>query len=53
MTKDADPDALARMLYSIMQALASRARMGASRKELKQLADSFHAVLFPGAAEKA
>lgn len=44
---DSDPAELAHMIASIMQSLASRARVGASRKELSNLADGFLRVLFP------
>ena len=42
-----DPQALARMIVSITHSLATRARAGASRKQLSVLADDFMAVLFP------
>ena len=42
-----DPDAFARMIVSIMQSLAARARIGAGVAELTRLAGSFTGVLFP------
>ncbi len=44
---DPDADSLARMIVSIMHSLAARARIGASRRELSRLAESFVSVLFP------
>ncbi len=43
------PDAknLSRMIVSIMHSLAARARVGASRKELSELAKSFSDLLIP------
>ena len=42
-----NPQALARMVISITHSIATRARAGASRKQLSVLADDFVAVLFP------
>lgn len=41
-----DPDALARMVVSVTHSIATRARIGASRKELSSMADDFMAALF-------
>lgn len=42
-----DPEALARMAHSVTHSIMTRARAGANRDELTQIADSFMAVLFP------
>jgi AcrR family transcriptional regulator len=42
-----DPDALARMVHSVIHSIRVRARAGASRKELTAIADDFMTVLFP------
>lgn len=41
------PEALARMAHSVTHSIMTRARAGASRDELTQIADFFMAVLFP------
>ncbi len=46
---DPDADSLARMIVSVMHSLAALARIGASRRELSHLAQSFLGVLFPAA----
>ena len=47
LSHEHDPQALARMVVSVTHSIATRARAGASRKELSVLADDFLAVLFP------
>ena len=47
LSDEHDPRALARMVISISHSLATRARAGASRKQLSVLANDFMAVLFP------
>jgi len=47
LSDEHDPQALARMVISITHSIATRARAGASRKQLSVLADDFMAVLFP------
>lgn len=42
-----DPAGLARMAHSVTHSIMTRARAGASRNELSQIADIFMAVLFP------
>lgn len=42
-----DPQALASMVASVTHSIATRARSGATRADLKVLADNFIAVLFP------
>jgi AcrR family transcriptional regulator len=42
-----DPAGLARMAHSVTHSIMTRARAGANRTELSQIADSFMAVLFP------
>jgi AcrR family transcriptional regulator len=42
-----DPQGLARMAHSVTHSIMTRARAGADRNELSQVADSFMAVLFP------
>ncbi len=42
-----DPEELARMAHSVTHSIMTRARAGASRPELSQIAESFMAVLFP------
>jgi AcrR family transcriptional regulator len=42
-----DPEGLARMAHSVTHSIMTRARAGADRNELSQVADSFMAVLFP------
>ena len=44
---DTDAVNFARMMHAILHGLAARARVGASRKELRHLADGFLAVLLP------
>lgn len=41
-----DPDGLARMVLSVIYGIRVRARAGATRKELRQVADDFTAALF-------
>ena len=43
-----EPQALARMVSSVTHSVATRARAGASRKQLSVMVDDFMAVLFPG-----
>lgn len=50
MPPDTDPDDLARMIAAVMHSLAARARAGAGRKELSQLAKNFLDLLIPAAA---
>ena len=47
LSKQTDPRALARVIVSIPQNLVTRARVGATRKELYVLVDDFTALLFP------
>ncbi len=47
LSDEHDPQALARMVISITHSIATRARAGASRKQLSVLANDFMAVLFP------
>ena len=47
LTRQTDPQALARMILLVTQGLASRARVGASRDEVSALVKNFVAVLFP------
>jgi len=47
ISRKSDPRALARMVISITHSFATRARFGASRKELSRLAKDFMALLFP------
>ncbi len=42
-----DPDALARMVHSVIHSIKNRARAGASRKELSAISESFLKVFFP------
>jgi AcrR family transcriptional regulator len=42
-----DPEGLARMAHSVTHSIMTRARAGASRKELAEIANSFMAVFFP------
>ena len=42
-----DPEGLARMAHSVTHSIMTRARAGASRKELAEVANSFMTVLFP------
>jgi AcrR family transcriptional regulator len=42
-----DPEGLARMAHSVTHSIMTRARAGAGRDDLTQIADSFMAVLFP------
>jgi len=42
-----DPEQLARMAHSVTHSIMTRARAGASREDLTELAASFMAVLFP------
>jgi AcrR family transcriptional regulator len=42
-----DPEGLARMAHSVTHSIMTRARAGATRKELAGIADSFMAVFFP------
>jgi len=41
------PQALARVVVSIMRSVATRARVGATRNELSTLAEGFVTALFP------
>jgi len=47
LSDEHDPQALARMVISITHSIATRARVGASRKQLSVLVNDFMAVLFP------
>ena len=47
LSDDHDPQALARMVISITHSIATRARAGASRKQLSVMTNDFMAVLFP------
>ncbi len=47
LSQGSDPQALARMTVSMTHSFATRARVGASRAELFNLAKEFMAVLFP------
>jgi len=42
-----EPEQLAQMAHSITHSIMTRARAGASRQELTEIAESFMAVLFP------
>ncbi len=42
-----EPEQLARMAHSVTHSIMTRARAGASRQELTEIAESFTAVLFP------
>jgi AcrR family transcriptional regulator len=42
-----DPIVLAQMVHSVVHSIKTRARAGASRKELLEIANNFVAVLFP------
>ncbi|MDX2343553.1 MAG: TetR/AcrR family transcriptional regulator [Acidimicrobiia bacterium] len=42
-----DPEGMARMAHSVTHSIMTRARAGASRKELAEIAATFMAVLFP------
>lgn len=42
-----DPEGLARMAHSVTHSIMTRARAGASRKELAEIANSFMTVFFP------
>ena len=42
-----DPDGLARMAHSVTHSIMTRARAGASRDELAEIASSFMAIFFP------
>jgi hypothetical protein len=42
-----EPEMLAQMAHSVTHSIMTRARAGASRQELTQIAESFMAVLFP------
>jgi hypothetical protein len=42
-----DSEGLARMAHSVTHSIMTRARAGASREDLAQIADAFMAVLFP------
>lgn len=42
-----DPERLARMAHSVTHSIMTRARAGASREELAEIANSFLAVFFP------
>ncbi len=43
-----EPQALARMVIAVTHSIATRARAGASRKQLSVMVDDFMALLFPG-----
>lgn len=45
-----EPEQLAQMAHSVTHSIMTRARAGASRQELTELAESFMAVLFPSSA---
>ena len=45
--QESDPEGLARMIISITHSFSTRARVGASRRELSRLGKEFMAVLFP------
>jgi AcrR family transcriptional regulator len=45
---EVDPQALAGMIISVTHSLAARARVGAGRNELNEIARNFMAVLLPG-----
>ena len=47
LSQESDPEALAHMTISITHSFSTRARVGASRKELSRLGKEFMAVLFP------
>ena len=47
LSDEHDPQALARMVISITHSIATRARVGASRKQLSVLVNDFMKVLFP------
>ena len=47
LSQESDPEALARMTISITHSFSTRARVGASRKELSRLGKEFMAVLLP------
>lgn len=42
-----EPDALARMVHSVVHSIKNRARAGASRDELSEISDSFLKLFFP------
>jgi AcrR family transcriptional regulator len=46
-TTNREPEQLARMAHSVTHSIMTRARAGASRQELKEITESFMAVLFP------
>lgn len=46
-SEDRDPEQLARMAHSVTHSIMTRARAGASREDLSELAASFMGVLFP------
>jgi AcrR family transcriptional regulator len=46
---DHEPEQLAQMAHSVTHSIMTRARAGASRQQLTEIADSFMAVLFPSA----
>jgi AcrR family transcriptional regulator len=46
---DHEPEELARMAHSVSHSIMTRARAGASRQQLTEIADSFMAVLFSSA----
>ena len=50
LSRDSNPQALARMVIAIMHYFAARARVGASREELSRLAKDFAAFLIPPSA---
>jgi hypothetical protein len=47
LSQESDPEGLARMIISITHSFSTRARVGASRRELSRLGKEFMAVLFP------
>ncbi len=47
LTGEHDPPAMARIVTSVGHSIATRARAGASRKQLFVIADDFMAMLFP------
>ncbi len=47
LTDDQDTESMARMVVSVTHSIAARARAGASRKELSDVADDFMSAIFP------
>lgn len=46
-----DPDALAQMVHSVIHSIKTRARAGATRAELSEIASSFVELFFPRSAQ--